>query len=173
MALIGRSDRPNRQPEALLAELGIDLVEVRRRVEATFGSEAMARASLRVRLPRRRWRHRLPWPARSLQPAPSTLLGIRGFGLAPRVKRVMELARQRAAPALANPAHLLSGIAEEGEGGACQILAARGIDVAALATESRTHFASASAWVTHDGRTGRLNRCSVTRPPHRETAATG
>jgi ATP-dependent Clp protease ATP-binding subunit ClpA len=140
VAVIGRGDPRHRQPEALLAELGIDLGELRRRVEATFGSEAMAQAALRVR-PRRRWRHRLPWPGCNLQLAPSMLVGGRGFGVAPRVKRVLEMATQRAAPALATPAHLLWGMAEEGEGVACQILAARGIDVAAVAAAAQRQFA--------------------------------
>ena len=42
VAVIGRGDPPHRRPDVLLADLGINLGEVRRRVEATFGSEAMA-----------------------------------------------------------------------------------------------------------------------------------
>jgi ATP-dependent Clp protease ATP-binding subunit ClpA len=43
-AMIG-TGTTRRRPEVLLASLGIDLGEVRRRVETTFGSDAVARAA--------------------------------------------------------------------------------------------------------------------------------
>ena len=136
--LIGRGDPRHREPEALLAAFGIDLGEVRRRVEATFGAEAMARAALRVR-PHRRWRRRLPWAGCRVQVG-SALFGSRWVGMAPRLKRVIEMATKAAAPALATPAHLLWAIAEEGEGVACRILADRRIDVAHVAAAARARF---------------------------------
>ena len=57
------------------------------------------------------------------------------------MNRVLEMATRRAAPTLATPAHLLWGIAEEGEGVACRILADRGIDVATVAVAARSQFA--------------------------------
>jgi ATP-dependent Clp protease ATP-binding subunit ClpA len=137
-ALIGRGVPHRREPEALLAAFGIDLGEVRRRIEATFGAEAMTRAALRAR-PRARWRRRLPWPGCRIE-AGSTLLHERWLGVAPRLKRVVEMATKEATPALTTPAHLLWAIAEEGEGVACQILADRGIDLAHVAAAARAHF---------------------------------
>jgi hypothetical protein len=139
VAIIGRDLPPRREPETLLAAVGIDLGEVRRRVETTFGSEAMIRASQRIQ-PRRRWRHRLPWPGCDLNPTRSALLGEPWRGMA-RVKKVMEMATREAAPGPATPAHLLWAIAEEGEGVACQILTKSGIDLAGLAKSARTRFA--------------------------------
>lgn len=139
VAVIGGTHVPPRDPETLLTAFGINLGEVRRRVEATFGSEAVTRAALRVQ-PRRRWRHRLPWPGCNLRPARSALLGAGWMGVAPRVKRVLEMATGEAAPGLASPAHLLCAIVEEGEGVACHILSGRGIDLAVVAAGGAEPF---------------------------------
>jgi len=120
-----------------LATLGIDLGEVRRRVESTFGSDAVAKAALRVR-PRRRWPGHRWWPGCDHgRPCDSALIGGRWFGVAPRVKKVVEMATTDSAPSLATPFHLLLAILNEGEGVACQILARRGVDIASLSAALR------------------------------------
>jgi ATP-dependent Clp protease ATP-binding subunit ClpA len=135
VTLIGLGDPPNHQPDALLAALGIDLAQVRERVEATFGSDAVTRVITRT-TPRRRW-----WPARRWWPGcrdgqlhPSTLLGTRWLGLAPRVKKVLHIAVQLSAPRPVPPELLLVAILDEGEGLACQILTRRGVDLTELRT---------------------------------------
>jgi ATP-dependent Clp protease ATP-binding subunit ClpA len=141
LGLIGRGRPQPRPPDELLASLGIDLGEVRRRVEAAFGPEAISRAALRTRPRRRRWPGHQWWPGCD-QGAPhnSALLGGRWFGLAPRLKRVLEIASDTAAPSPASPAHLLLGILDEGEGVACQVLARRNVDLNALATATRAQL---------------------------------
>jgi ATP-dependent Clp protease ATP-binding subunit ClpA len=128
VTLIGRG----RPPDALLATLGIDLDHVRQRVEATFGTDAVTRA-MRTR-PQRRW-----WPGQRWWPGcdggrPSTLLGARWLGLAPRVKKVLDIAVRHSAPNHVSPRQLMLAILEEGEGVACQILTRRGVDLAQLGT---------------------------------------
>ncbi len=132
ITLIGGA-RPNHRPDTLLAALGIDLEQVRERVEATFGSDAVTRVITRSP-PRRRW-----WPARRWWPGcrdgrahPSTLLGTRWLGLAPRVKKVLHIAAQRSVPRPVPPELLLVAILDEGEGLACQILTRRGVDLTEL-----------------------------------------
>jgi ATP-dependent Clp protease ATP-binding subunit ClpA len=132
LSIIGRGRPSCRETDALLATLGIDLAEVRRRVESTFGSDAIPRAAQRVR-PRRRWPGHRWWPGCDRgRPCDSALAGGPWLGLAPRVKRVVEMAVARAAPAAATPLHLLLAILDEGKGVACQILAARNVDMVAL-----------------------------------------
>src|SRR5947208_16631816 len=98
--LAARGWRPTRRrdQEALLATLGVDLAEVRRRAEATFGAEAVSRAAWRVRRPRRR-RPLWSWISCS-KPLPrrrcdSPLAG-QPLALIPRVKRLLERASQAA-----------------------------------------------------------------------------
>jgi Clp amino terminal domain, pathogenicity island component len=135
VALIGRGGPPNHQPDALLATLGIDLDQVRERVEATFGSDAMTRVITRTPPRRRWWPGQRWWPGcQDGRPHPSTLLGTRWLGLAPRVKKVLDIAVQRSAPQPVAPEQLLVAILDEGEGVACQILARRGVDLAELGT---------------------------------------
>ena len=123
---------PQREPDALLATLGIDLNEVRRHVESTFGADAMTRAAVRAR-PRSRAPWRRWWPGcDGARPCDSALVGRRWFGLAPRLKKVVEMATRHAAPAPATPSHLLLAVLEEGDGVACQILKARHVDMVAL-----------------------------------------
>jgi hypothetical protein len=132
--------RPPRQPDELLAGLGIDIAEVRRRAEATFGSDAVAEAALRTR-PRRR---HLPvihrwWPGCDRgTPCYSTLLGTRWLGFAPRLKRVLDDARTMAAPAQVSPRDLLVAILDEGGGVACRILVRRDVDLPELLAALRS-----------------------------------
>ena len=129
-----------RRPEALLASLGIDLGEVRRRVETTFGSEAVARAAWRA-TPRRRWHGRRWWPnCTAGRPFESALVGERSMGMAPRLKRVIELAVKQSAPRPATPLHLLLAVVEEGQGVAWRILVQRGVDLLALAGAARARL---------------------------------
>jgi ATP-dependent Clp protease ATP-binding subunit ClpA len=102
--LIGCGD-PSLDADAL-ALLGIDLDEVRRRVEATFGEGALAR------LPRRRGSARR----------------IRCF--TPRAKKALELSLREALAAgdrEIGPEHVLLGLLREGEGIAARMLAGRGV----------------------------------------------
>jgi ATP-dependent Clp protease ATP-binding subunit ClpA len=139
VAMIGRG-RPQREPDALLATLGIDLDEVRRHVESTFGADAMTRAAVRAR-PRRRTPWRRWWPGCDRgQPFASALVGGRWFGLAPRLKKVVEMATTHAAPEPARSSHVLLAILEEGNGVACRILATRHVDLVALKKAIAIHL---------------------------------
>jgi ATP-dependent Clp protease ATP-binding subunit ClpA len=93
-----------------LATLGIDLEEVRSRVERTFGEGALARGTASV-----------PGPTR--------------VPFAPGSKKSLELAL-REAIALGDrhigAEHVLLGLMREGDGAAARILRARGIDRAAV-----------------------------------------
>jgi ATP-dependent Clp protease ATP-binding subunit ClpA len=133
-------DRPNRRPdhETLLATLGIDLTEIRRRTEEAFGADAVARAARRVRPPRPR-RPLWSWVSCS-KPLPrrrcdSPLTG-QPPGLIPRVKRLLERATRAARPQLASPSHLLLALVAGNEP-ACEVLTALGVDLDALATATR------------------------------------
>ena len=135
LALIGRGDPPTDQPDVLLATLGIDLSQVRERVEATFGSEAITRVITRTPPGRRWWPGQRWWPGcHDGRPHPSTLLGTRWLGLAPRVKKVLNIAVQHCAPQPVSPEQLLAAILDEGEGVACQILTRRRVDLTELGT---------------------------------------
>jgi Clp amino terminal domain, pathogenicity island component len=135
-AIIGAGPA-RRQPEMLLASLGIDLAEVRRRVETTFGADAVARAAWRA-TPRRRWHGRRWWPNCTMgQPSDSALVGGRWLGMAPRLKRIIEAAVKLSAPQPPSPLHLLLAVVGEGQGVACRILARRGVDLPSLAASAR------------------------------------
>ncbi len=96
ISLIGRGRPPARQPDALLATLGIDLDEVRQRVEVTFGPDAVTRAASTGRPSRRWWPGQRWWPGcRDGRPRSGTVLGARWLGFAPRVKKVFEIAVRR------------------------------------------------------------------------------
>jgi ATP-dependent Clp protease ATP-binding subunit ClpA len=136
--VVGRGHPQRHDPDALLATLGIDLGEVRRRVESTFGPDAVTTAAGRARPRRRRWPGARWWPGCDQgRPCDSALLGGQWIGLAPRVKRVVELAVAAAAPSPVTPSHLLLAILDEGKGVACQILARRRVDLPALASAVR------------------------------------
>jgi ATP-dependent Clp protease ATP-binding subunit ClpA len=103
--LIGRGD-PTLDADAL-AVLGIDLDEVRRRVEATFGEGALAR----------------PGPCRR-----GRVRGIRCF--TPRAKKALELSLREALAAgdrEIRPEHVVLGLLREGEGIAARMLERRGV----------------------------------------------
>jgi ATP-dependent Clp protease ATP-binding subunit ClpA len=101
---------PGRRLDArALADIGIDLDEVRRRVDAAFGPGALDAAR------------------------PGCASGMLSF--TPRAKKVLELA-VREARALGRgeiaPEHIVLGILREGEGVAAQILAPRGVTYAGV-----------------------------------------
>ncbi len=133
-----RSPRPRRDHETLLATLGIDLVEVRRRAERTFGTDAVITAASRIQparpgRPLRTWiscSKPLPGPPRD-----SPLAGQR-LELIPRVKRLLARATRAACPRLASPSHLLLALVTGSEP-ACEILDALGVDLDALAAATR------------------------------------
>jgi hypothetical protein len=134
----GRRSGVRRDHQALLTILGIDLAEVRRRAEATFGAEAVERAAWRVRPLRRRrplWSRiscSKPLPRRRCE---SPLAG-QPLALIPRMKRLLERATRSARPQLATPGHLLL-VLVTGDEPACEFLAAVGVDLAALAAATR------------------------------------
>ncbi len=121
-------DRPFRDPAPLLSTLGIDLDEVRRRAESTFGADTVRRVAVREAQRRRRGR-RFPF-RRCVAIAPSPL-GLDPLGFTPRAKHTLELAAkeadQRHQPV--TPTHLLLGVLIEGKGLACEILAEAGISL--------------------------------------------
>ena len=129
--------RIRRDQETLLATLGVDLAEIRRRAEETFGAEAITRAAWRVRRPRRR-RPRWHWISCS-KPwsigCESPLAG-QPLALIPRVKRLLERASREARPHLASPSHLLL-VLVTGNEPACEILTTLGVDLTALAAATR------------------------------------
>ena len=126
--IVGRGSPAARWDEDAdaLRTIGIDLDEVRRRVEETFGPRA-----LEEQRPRSRRRRR----ARDCAPMPFGALAPGRLPLTPRAKKVMALAL-REATALRHgsigPEHLLLAIVREGEGLAMQILTARGASPARL-----------------------------------------
>jgi ATP-dependent Clp protease ATP-binding subunit ClpA len=138
VAAAGRRPDVRRDHEALLAILGIDLAEVRRRAEATFGADAIQWAAWRVRPPRRRrslWSRiscSKPLPRRRCE---SPLAG-RPLALIPRMKRLLERATRAARPQLATPEHLLL-VLVTGNEPACEILSAAGVDLVGLAAATR------------------------------------
>jgi ATP-dependent Clp protease ATP-binding subunit ClpA len=119
--IVGRGSPAERWEEDAdaLRTIGIDLEEVRRRVEETFGPRALERRA--PRSGRRR--------TRDCASAPFGALAAGRIPLTPRAKKVLALAL-REATALRHgsigPEHLLLGILREGEGLAMQILTARG-----------------------------------------------
>jgi hypothetical protein len=141
--LIDEGGTPERDPDQLLATLGIDLREVRRRAEANFGTEAINDAALHTRARRRRHGpviHRW-WPGCDQSTlCRSALLGHRWLGIAPRVKRVVEIATDMAAPHPAEPMHLLLSILIEGKGVACEILTRRSVNLPELTAEARARL---------------------------------
>lgn len=114
----------------LLASLGIDVGEVRRRATETFGSDAVRRASLRVGARRRR-RARSIHGVRRRGCFP--LLTGDGLGVMPRVKLALERAVKEAHAlglTLVTPALLLAGILEDHEAMAHELLRELGSDPA-------------------------------------------
>jgi len=106
--------------EALLATLGIDLAEVRRRVEATFGPAALDRVAVRTRRRRRRGPRCFP------------MLTGDGLGVMPRVKQALERASARSSRTLVCPSVLLASVLDDEHATATQLLVGLGVDVAGL-----------------------------------------
>jgi ATP-dependent Clp protease ATP-binding subunit ClpA len=129
----GRQDH-----ESLLATLGIDLAEVRRRAESTFGHDRVAHAAARVRPApaRRRW---WSWISCSM-PARGWLSGSPLGGgepvPIPRVTRLLERARRAAHPRRISPADVLLALVT-GQEPAGEVLELLGVDLDALASAIR------------------------------------
>lgn len=141
VSIIGRGQPEQRNPDVLLAALGIDLGEVRQRVEATFGADATSRAALATRPRRRRWPGSRWWPGCDRgRPCNSALAGGNWFGFAPRLKKVIEIAVDHSNPRLATPTDLFLATLQEGKGVACQILERRNVNLTDLATSTRSHL---------------------------------
>jgi ATP-dependent Clp protease ATP-binding subunit ClpA len=130
-------DRPFRDPAPLLSTLGIDLDEVRRRAESTFGADTVRRVAVQEAHRRRRDRR---FRFRRCVPIAPSPLGLDPLGFTPRAKHTLELAAkeadQRHPPA--TPTHLLLGILIEGKGLACDILADADVSLPDLTTAART-----------------------------------
>jgi ATP-dependent Clp protease ATP-binding subunit ClpA len=127
--VVGAGTGPGR-PDQLLATLGVDLAEVRRRAEETFGSEAIRTAARRVGR-RRRSRRRGP---RQFVSCRSVLDGAPWLSFCPRAKHALELAARRAdrSGELVTPTHLLVGMLEVPKAVAPRLLRHVGVDVDAL-----------------------------------------
>jgi ATP-dependent Clp protease ATP-binding subunit ClpA len=130
---VGPTLGPRTDPAGALTGLGIEVEEIRRRLQASFGTEALAAAERRVRR-RPRWRGGHPRPNALCH----YLLAKRAFEFADR------LAKQRGDAAV-GPEHLLYGRRELATVGWTAgrpnplrlVLEARGIDLAGLTAELR------------------------------------
>ncbi len=128
-------NRPFRDPAPLLSTLGIDLDEIRRRAETTFGADTVRRVAVReAQRRRRRLRFR-----RCVSIAPSPL-GLDPFGFTPRARHTLELAAKEAdlRRQPVSPTHLLLGVLIERKGLACEILAQAGVSLPHLTDDIRT-----------------------------------
>ena len=125
--VVGTASGPAR-PDQLLATLGVDLAEVRRRAEETFGSEAIVAAARRVGRNRRRRSSRLV-ACRSVLDESSWL------PFCPRAKHALELAARRADRAghAVTPTHLLVGMLGVPNAVAARLLVHLGVDLDAFA----------------------------------------
>ena len=134
VADVGRGPEPSFSDadRDALGALGIDLDEVRRRVEATFGPGALDSVPPR----RRRWRRRRCDPYRSGH-VPFT----------PRSKRSLELALREALALRSREVqagHLLLGILAVEDGMALRLLRARGVDCRSLRDKVRQSLGEAA-----------------------------
>lgn len=113
--------------EELLASLGIDLGEVRRRAAATFGAPAVERTAARMR--DLGWRRRRR-PRRCERRPRCLVLPWEGLGMAPRLKRAFEQARRRAGDGgLITPSALLAAVLSIDDALAPELLVLMGVDV--------------------------------------------
>jgi hypothetical protein len=114
-----------------LASIGIDLGEVRARVDEVFGPGALDG----VVITKRRWR--LPRRTRRCDAPLSTGFVPAGrLPFTPRSKRCLELAADTAAPGLVSAAHLAIAVTAQSDSMASRILEYLDVDLASL----RTHL---------------------------------
>ena len=113
-----------------LASIGIDLGEVRARVDEVFGPGALDG----VVITKRRWR----LPRRSKRcgaPLSTRLLPAGQLPFTPRSKRCLQFASDTAAPGLVTVAHLAIAVTDESDSMASQILEYLDVDLAELRTQ--------------------------------------
>lgn len=152
VATLGALDR-----EAL-ASIGIDLDAVREKIEATFGPDALARATLAMRRSRRRGlRSRLRHPARNARQLPTVSRNAELMDVAaaprghipftPRAKKTLELSLREALTRKDNyigPEHIVLALISLDSGAVPMILAAIGVPAAALRTAVTDRYRKAS-----------------------------
>ena len=144
-----RGEPAYHDPGRLLASLGIDLDEVRRRAEVTFGADRIEQVLQAART--RPCGHRGRWfvrrPGRRTVPRPSLAGPSARLPLTPRTKEVLELAAREAdrRRQLVTPTHQLLGILAKGEGLACLILVQAGVSLTDLTAEARAALGAAPA----------------------------
>jgi ATP-dependent Clp protease ATP-binding subunit ClpA len=119
IAIVGQGGSGGLDADALRS-IGIDLEEVRRHVEETFGPGALEAARWERDRPRRRlWKRR------------SQCAGGGHIPFTPRAKKVLELSLRESLQLKDNfigTEHVLLGILREGQGVAAMILAEQGLD---------------------------------------------
>lgn len=138
MIVATRSHRPRRDHETLLETLGVDLAEIRRKAEQTFGADVISQAASRVR-PARARRPLWAWVSCSKPPSGprrDSPLTSRPIDPIPRVKRLLARASRAARPGLVSPSHLLLALITGNEP-ASEVLDALGVDLHALASAAR------------------------------------
>jgi ATP-dependent Clp protease ATP-binding subunit ClpA len=125
--------RPAVNDADALASIGIDLDEVRARVEASFGPGALDRATLR----KPRWRHRLGRRRGSCaQLSTRQFLSTGGLmPFTPRAKRGLEIAAKTAEPGHVRPSHLGVALVSRSDTVAGEVLQRLGVDLDALRAE--------------------------------------
>lgn len=125
-----RATGPMVSDDVLLASIGIDVSEVRRKAAEVFGADAVQRAAMRVRSGERGRRRR----RRRCEGLPRcrTLLAGEGLAMAPRLKRAFEQARKastRRGDASVTPTVLLGALLGIEDGLAYELLVCMGVDV--------------------------------------------
>lgn len=128
-----RPDPARRSERDLLAELGIDLDEVRRRAVRTFGVDAVERAAGRVRGDPRSHRRRRRRRCERRRGCATVLPG-GSLTMAPRLKRAVEAVARRGAQqgGPVTPVMLLAAVLSIHDGLAAELLGWMGVDVAAV-----------------------------------------
>jgi hypothetical protein len=121
--------------EKLLATLGIDLGEIRHRVEDTFGADALTHAAATAR-PRRSLWSRVSCSTPMRRPECNSPLAGQQIAMIGRVKKILDRATRAARPGLATPSHLLL-VLVTGDEPANETLADFGVDLDALAEAIR------------------------------------
>jgi ATP-dependent Clp protease ATP-binding subunit ClpA len=141
-----------------LAAIGIDLDVVRERIEATFGPDALARATLAMRRSRRGGlRSRLRRPARNVRQLPTVsrnaeLMDVAGaprghIPFTSRAKKSLELSLREALARKDNyigPEHVVLALISMDSSAVPVILAAIGVPAAALRTAVTDRYRKAS-----------------------------